>query len=90
MRKLIVVLLVIAVMLSLSSCNYQMTDWVYQYDYAIIKLPNGEVVEGNIVKWKDYEGEQLQIVLENGNTYLVSSIYTTLISYGEKEDAETD
>ena len=90
MRRLIVVLLVIAVMLSLTSCNYQMTDWVYQYDYAIIKLPNGEVVEGKIVKWRDYEGEQLQIVLEDGNTYLVSSNYTTLIKYGEEEDAETN
>lgn len=86
MRKLTIVLLMIAVMLSLTSCNRGLIDLKYQYDYAIIKMPNGEVVEGKIIKWRDYDGEQLQLVLEDGNTYLVNSFYTTLISYGEEDE----
>ena len=88
MNKLIALLMIVMIMLGLTSCNYVLVDTKYQFDYAIIKLPNGEVIEGKIVKWTDYEGEQLQLVMEDGNTYLVNSFYTTLISYGSegKED----
>lgn len=83
MKRVIVVLLMIFIMLSLVSCNYKSMDTVYQFDYAIIRLPNGEVIEGKIISWRDYEdGEQLQLKLEDGNTYLVNSFYTTLIKYG--------
>ena len=87
MRKLFVVLVTLLIMGILTSCNYAVIDTKFQYDYAIIRLPNGSVIEGKIVKWNDYEGEQIQLVLEDGNTYLVNSFYTTLISYGE-DDAE--
>lgn len=87
MHKLFVVFVTLLIMCILTSCNYGIMDMKYQYDYAIIQLPNGTVIEGKIIQWRDYEGEQLQLVLEDGNTYLVNSFYTTLISYGEK-DAE--
>jgi len=83
MRKLFIILVILLIMCILTSCNYQIIDTKYQFDYAIIRLPNGELVEGKIVSWTDYEGEQLQLVLDDGNTYLVNSFYTTLISYGE-------
>ena len=56
----------------LCGCNKQIIDFTYSYNYAIIKLPNGEVVEGKVSSWNDYEGEQLQIII-NGTTYLVNS-----------------
>ena len=92
MNKLIALLMIVLIVLGLTGCNYVLFDTKYRFDYAIIKLPNGEVIEGKIVKWTDYDGEQLQIVMEDGNTYLVSSFYTTLISYGSerREDAEID
>ena len=86
MRKLITILILVVIALSLTSCNYTLIDTKYQFDYAIIRLPNGELVEGKIVSWTDYEGEQLQLVLDDGNTYLVNSFYTTLISYGSGEE----
>ena len=88
MRKLLVILVTLIIMCILTSCNYDIMDTKFQYDYAIIRLPNGIVIEGKIIKWKDYEGEQLQLVLEDGNTYLVNSLYTTLISYGVEDDAK--
>ena len=54
-------------------------DTVYTFDYAIIKLPNGEVVEGKVQSWCDYEGEQLQVKI-NGVTYLTSSAKCILIA----------
>lgn len=64
----------------LTGCgNKDMWDTVYTFDYAIIKLPNGEVVEGKVDKWTDYEdGDQLQVTID-GKIYLTSTLNCTLI-----------
>ena len=63
-----------------SGCgNYQMFDTTFTYNYAIIRLQNGEVIEGKVEKWTDYEGEQLQVTID-GVTYLTNSLNCTLIS----------
>lgn len=73
MKKIITLALVcIMIVGMLCGCNKQIIDLAYNYNYAIIELPNGEIVEGKISSWKDYEGDQLQIVI-NGITYLVHS-----------------
>lgn len=72
------ILLIVVLLLLLSGCNKQIVDLTWNYDYAIIKLPNGEVVEGKVESWKDYEGEQVQVKI-NGDTYLVNSMNVTLI-----------
>lgn len=60
--------------------NYDFIDTEYGYDYAIIRLANGEVVEGKVEKWRDYEdGDQIQVTV-NGKTYLVHSANVDLIS----------
>lgn len=83
MKKVIVLLLTVIAALSallLSGCNKQMLDLTYSYEYAIIALPNGEVVEGKVSSWTDYEdGDQLQIKIA-GKTYLVHSSNVVLIS----------
>ena len=64
----------------LSGCNKQLMDLTYSYEYAIIGLPNGEVVEGKVTSWTDYEdGDQLQVKID-GKTYLVHSSNVVLIS----------
>ena len=83
MKKVIAMLLAIIAILSftlLSGCNKQLVDLTYSYEYAIIGLPNGEVVEGKVTSWTDYEdGDQLQVRIE-GKTYLVHSSNVVLIS----------
>ena len=83
MRKIVVLLIAVIALLScllLSGCNKQMMDLTYSYEYAIISLPNGEVVEGKVTSWTDYEdGDQLQVKI-NGKTYLVHSSNVVLIS----------
>ena len=83
MKKVIALLLaVIAVqsVLLLAGCNKQMLDLTYSYEYAIIGLPNGEVVEGKVTSWTDYEaGDQLQVKIDS-KTYLVHSSNVVLIT----------
>ena len=83
MKKLIALLLGIIAVLSalvLSGCNKQMVDLTYSYEYAILSLPNGEVIEGKVSSWTDFEdGDQLQVKI-NGKTYLVHSSNVVLIS----------
>ena len=83
MKKVLALMLVVIVVLStalLSGCNKQMLELTYSYEYAIIGLPNGEVVEGKVSSWTDYEdGDQLQVKI-NGKTYLVHSSNVVLIS----------
>lgn len=77
MKKLIVSVLLIGTLL-MTACNKQVFDLTYKYNYAYIYLQNGQVVEGRVEGWNDYEGEQLQVKI-NGVTYLTSSYNCTLI-----------
>ncbi len=83
MKKVIAFLLALVVILGialLAGCNKQMVDLTYSYEYAIIGLPNGEVVEGKVSSWTDFEdGDQIQVRID-GKTYLVHSSNIVLIS----------
>ena len=83
MKKLIALLLTVILILSvmlLAGCNKQMVDLTYSYEYAIIGLPNGEVVEGRVSSWTDFEdGDQIQVKID-GKTYLVHSSNIVLSS----------
>ena len=83
MKKYIAVALgalILASALIFAGCNKQLVDLTYSYEYAIIALPNGEVVEGKVTSWTDFEdGDQLQIKID-GKTYLVHSSNVVLIS----------
>lgn len=79
MRKLYLGVLVVAIML-MGGCNRQIVDLTYKYDRAIISLPNGEVVDGKVDSWTDYEdGDQIQVKID-GVTYLVHSEDVVLIA----------
>lgn len=66
--------------ISLSACNKQIVDFTYSYERAIIELPNGEIVDGKVQSWTDYEdGDQLQVKID-GKQYLVHSSDVVLIS----------
>lgn len=57
--------------------NRTLIDTKFYYDYAIVQLANGEVIEGKVDSWRDYEGEQLQLTI-NGETWLVHSANVSL------------
>ena len=74
------VVLIAALVLVLVGCNKQMVDLTYSYERAILSLPNGEVIEGKVSSWTDFEdGDQIQVKID-GKTYLVHSTNIVLIS----------
>lgn len=77
--KLLALTLMLSTGLALTGCgNMQIIDTTYTYNYAQTKLPDGTMIEGELLKWSDYEGEQLQLTMADGNVYLVSSFNTVL------------
>ena len=83
MKKIIALLLAVIVILGvalLAGCNKQMVDLTYSYERAILSLPNGEVIEGKVSSWTDFEdGDQIQVRID-GKTYLIHSSNIVLIS----------
>ena len=59
--------------------NLDMLDMNYTFDTAVIRWPDGTLKEIKIKKWRDYEGEQIQIIGKDGKTYLVSMNNAVLI-----------
>lgn len=82
MKKVILWIMVVIIVVSvffLSACNTQIIDTNWKFDRAIISLPNGEIVDGKVDSWRDFEdGDQLQVKI-NGVTYLTHSMNVVLI-----------
>lgn len=75
-------LCILAVLASiiLSACNYQPVDLNYNFNYAVIRLQNGDVIQGKVESWRDYEdSEQIQVKI-NGVLYLTNSYNCTLMN----------
>lgn len=80
MKKLTALVSALVLVLMLTGCNKQMVDLTYSYERAILSLPNGQVIEGKVSSWTDFEdGDQIQVRID-GKTYLVHSSNIVLIS----------
>ena len=81
MKKIICLLLVVLMLTAmLCGCNAQIIDLTYSYEYGYVKLPNGEIVEGVVSSWKDYDsGDVVQVVI-GGKTYLTHYENVVLVS----------
>lgn len=78
MKKFIVALMAAVSLMTMTGCNKQIIDTTHKFDRAIISLPNGEIVDGAVEKWGDYDGEQLQIKID-GKTYLAHAANVVMI-----------
>lgn len=81
MKRIICIgLLLVLLITSLCACgNMQLIDTTYTFDKAIISLPNGNIIEGKVQSWKDFDdGDQIQVKID-GKTYLVHSSQITMI-----------
>lgn len=83
MNKMIIFIagvLAAIMVISMVGWNKQIFDMTYTFDRAIISLPNGEVISGNVNSWTDFEdGDQIQVKID-GKAYLVHSMNIVLIS----------
>ena len=57
--------------------NRTIVDTKFYYDYAIVQLADGSVIEGKVDSWRDYEGEQIQVTI-NSETWLIHSANLSL------------
>ena len=77
MKKIILILLLIVSVIGTSSCgNYEIFDTTYTFEYVHLHKTN-ECLK--IKAWTDYEGEQIQVTLEDDTVLLVSNINADLI-----------
>ena len=60
--------------------NRSLIDTKYRFSRAIISLPNGEVVDGKVSSWFDYnDSDAVQITID-GKTYLTHYANVCLIN----------
>lgn len=60
--------------------NEQIIDINYRFTWGIIELGNGELIEGQVTSWKDYnESDMIQVTMNN-ITYLTHSSNVILCS----------
>ena len=81
MKKRVALIIFLAIILiSCTGCyNKQFIDITCHYDRAIIYLPNGEIVEGRVNSWRDFEdGDSIQIKID-GKMYLTHFCNVCLI-----------
>lgn len=72
MKKIVILAaLLVLILISCTGCyNKQLFDTTYHYDRAIVYLPNGEIVEGRVTSWRDFEdGDSIQVKID-GKMYL--------------------
>ena len=77
-----IVLLLVGVIVSWEAMhgNRQLVDWKNRFNYAVIRLPNGEVAEGKVTSWLDYDDSDVVQITMNGKTYLTHYMNVCLIN----------
>lgn len=79
MKKFICVILIMCLItISLVSCNKQMFDTTYSFNYAYVVWPDGKAEKLAIKSWKDFDGDQIQIKTKNDKTYVFHSVNCVL------------
>ena len=74
MKKIICVVLILTLALTLTACkvgNRQVGwDTTQTFTYVILELGNGELVEGTVTSWRDFDESDVVQFTMNGITYL--------------------
>lgn len=79
-KNILLIIIVGVMLLILTGCgNQDMFDTNYTFTKAITYIGD-ERVEIKIKQWRDYEGEQIQLIATDGTVYLVSMNNTILIN----------
>ena len=66
----LVLAMLVLIAINLMSCgNYQMFDTTYNFKEAMVRLPDGTIVKGEVESWLDFENcDAVQLVID-GVTY---------------------
>lgn len=77
MTMTILIALLALTVIMLTACNKQILDFNLKFDRAYFKIGD-EWKDVAIKSWKDYDGEQIQITLQDGTVILTSSMNCVL------------
>lgn len=84
MKKIIIVALIITLCLTLTACQIGNRkigfDTTQTFHWAIIQLGNGELIEGPVDSWRDFDESDVVQITIKGVTYLThyaNAILTT-------------
>lgn len=81
MKKFVIAMLAAIMLLVIcAGCNAQIVDTTWSFEKAVVGLPNGDIVEGKVESWGDYENSDMIQVKIDGKTYLTHSANVVLIS----------
>lgn len=70
-KKIALVILLILVVICLCGCNHQIGfDTTWNFKWAILQLGNGELIEGPVSSWRDFNNSDCVQFTINGITYL--------------------
>ena len=86
MKKIACLILIIALALALTACqvgNRQVGwDTTQTFTHVILELGNGELIEGTVTSWRDFDESDVVQFTMNGVTYLTH--YSKVILTTEK------
>lgn len=80
--KKVIALVIIAVPLLTACGNKDIFGMTYTFEHATIKLPNGEIIDGDVKEWaREEKTDSVRITLKNGRTYFTST--TNVVLYND-------
>lgn len=76
-----VILVALFVFVIPTMTNIQIWDMTFSFERAIIQVPGGRIIDGKVISWNDFDdGDQIQVKMDDGHTYLVHASNVCLIS----------
>ena len=80
--KKLIALVIIAVPLLTACGNKDIFGMTYTFEHATIKLPNGEIIDGDVKEWaREEKTDSVRVTLKNGRTYFTST--TNVVLYND-------
>lgn len=84
MKKIIISLMLVVVLSGCGVYNKKILDTSWQFNYAIIKLPNGKSIETKIESWNDgNEGDIGWIQIWTKDNYYYTALENVVLSNKE-------
>ena len=89
MKKKVIIVIVVVLVIVIAGFavywenthgNRRLIDNKFRFDRAVIRLPDGNVVDGKVSSWTDYNDSDVVQVTIDGKTYLTSYVNCCLIN----------
>lgn len=77
--KKALVLIIIAIPLLTACGNKDVFGTVYTFNRASVKLPDGEIVNGDVKEWaREEKTDSVRVTFKDGRTYFTSTVNVVL------------